>query len=88
MADNYNLIIKSSRSQNYNIKSIDTNDIIGPMLDSGDDWYHLNERVGFAEGLYLLERILEETWGIAQGRISFTPWYFLLLSNNESVWLL
>jgi hypothetical protein len=51
--DGYNSIIKSL-CEKYELTYLDTNDIIGPMWDSSNDWCHLSEKAGMAEAFYLL----------------------------------
>jgi hypothetical protein len=55
--EGYNSIIKSL-CEKYELPFLDTNDIIGPMWDSGDDWCHLNKKVGMAEAFYMLSTII------------------------------
>ena len=55
--DAYNEILQRL-SETKNVPYIDTNDIVGPMWDSADDWCHLTSKVGTAEALYILGSIL------------------------------
>jgi hypothetical protein len=55
--DGYNSIIKSL-CEKHELTYLDTNDIIGPMWDSGNDFCHLSEKVGMAEAFYMLSTII------------------------------
>ena len=55
--DGYNSIIQSLSDQ-YNFPFLDTNAIVGPMWDSGNDWCHLNRQVGLPEAFYLLGQMM------------------------------
>ena len=51
--DEYNAIIQSI-CNDYDLPFMNTNEIVGPMWDSGDDWCHLHGKVAIVEAYYLL----------------------------------
>jgi hypothetical protein len=57
LIDEYNSII-DSLCKEYNVSYIDTNDIVGPLWDSGSDWCHQSQKVNQVENIYMLSKMI------------------------------